>query len=554
MAPIRRSTFTAPGSVTTPNPVRPPRMLAAATLAAVLFCSLPFWTGSWLGMIDYPNHLARYFVVAHYAQLPALHEFYRVEWHFIPNIGLDLAVQAVHAATSLPTERVSQALVGALSVSLIPAVLLLNRALFGAWSYWPLASALPVYNNALLYGFTNYIGGLTLAVFLAAAWAAFRARPLVLVLPTFALGATTLFFFHLYALAVYGLFWLCHEACSLWMSRGARGAVFARQAAAALQFLPPLLVLALLSPTSGTIGLGHIQPSTVQDKLVGLFSVFDVGVPFVSTATLLAVGAVALAGLATRKLVFSPPGAVSVAAMAAAFLALPFGLVGSGFADYRLPVATAAVAIAASRWRGLPRRAALALSAALVALVAVRVAAMTSAWAQGNRRYAEIQRTMMVMEPGRKLLTVIAAEDLSARFLRRPPLDHASAFAVIARQSFVPTLFAEPEKQPISFAPAVAPLAQILLPIAPLYGPRDPLTPDALPLGHRLVPEAWLNGSPDPLAADAVVPYDYVMVLARTPLRRKLPAHLERIDDGAAADVAILAVRQRAGPIQEPPR
>ena len=195
-------------------------MLAAATLAAVLFCSLPFWTGPWLGMIDYPNHLARYFMVAHYAQFPALHEFYRVEWHFIPNIGLDLAVQAVHAATSLPTERVSQGLVGALSVSLIPAVLLLNRALFGAWSYWPLASALPVYNNALLYGFTNYIGGLTLAIFLAAAWVAFRARTLVLVLPAFALGATTLFFFHLYALAVYGLFWLCYEMYSLWTSRG----------------------------------------------------------------------------------------------------------------------------------------------------------------------------------------------------------------------------------------------------------------------------------------------------------------------------------------------
>ena len=264
---------------------------------------------------------------------------------------------------------------------------------------------------------------------------------------------------------------------------------------------------------------------------------------------MIAFGAVVLAGLATRKLVFSPPGAIAVAAMAAAFLVLPFGLLGSGFADYRLPVAVAAVAISASRWRALPRRAALALSAALVALVAVRVTAMTSAWAQGNRRYADIQRAMTVMEPGRKLLTVIAAEDLSVRFLRRPPLDHASAFAVVARQSFVPTLFAEPEKQPISFMPAVAPLAQILLPIAPLYGPCDARAADAVPLGHRLVPGICLD---DPLAVDAVAPYDYVMVLARTPLRRELPAHLERIDDGAAADLAIFAVRQPADHTQEP--
>ena len=55
-----------------------PRAIAAATITAMLVCSVPFWTGPWLGMIDYPNHLGRYFILAHYEELPTLQEFYGV--------------------------------------------------------------------------------------------------------------------------------------------------------------------------------------------------------------------------------------------------------------------------------------------------------------------------------------------------------------------------------------------------------------------------------------------------------------------------------------------
>ncbi|MBL6459584.1 hypothetical protein JMJ55_30220 [Belnapia sp. T6] len=495
-------------------------------------------------MIDYPNHLARYFAVAHYGDLPALQEFYRVEWHPIANIGIDVVVQAIHNATSLPTERISQALVGTLSVLLIPAVLSLNRALFGVWSYWPLASALLVFNYVLLYGFTNYVGGLTLAIFLAAAWAALHGRSLAVLLLAFALSAAALFFFHLYAFAIYGLFWLCHAAWSLWMRQGTIKPLVIRHAVAALQFVPAVLVLVLFSPTSRNIGLDHIQPAMARDKLMGLHSVFDIGVPSVTLATFGVFGTAVLAGLASRRLVFSPLGAVVVSALTVAFLAMPFGLLGAAFADYRLPVAITAVAIAATRWRALPGRAAFVLSAAFTALVVVRVAVMTSEWAQSNRRYTAIMRLMSAMEPGRRLLTIIAAEDISTPFLRRPPIDHASALAVIARQSFVPTLFAEPEKQPISFTPAVASLAQILLPIAPLYGQPDSFATSAGPPGYRLAPTAWLYRSPDPLSLSSVAYYDYVLVFARTPLRRELPAHLERIGDATVADLTLLAVRR----------
>jgi hypothetical protein len=499
------------------------RPIAAATVAAMLVCSLPFWTGPWLGMIDYPNHLGRYFILAHHDELPALQTFYQVRWSLIPDIGSDVVILAVHRATGLPTETVSQVLVGLFSVLLIPAVLCLNRALFGAWSCWPLASALLVFNHVLLYGFVNYIGGLTLAFFLAAAWVALHDRPVAILMPAFAVGATMLFFFHFYAFAVYGLFFLCHEAWSLWVDRSSRSALL-RRMALSLQFLPALLILTMLSPTSRNITFSRIGLSTPEAKLLGLYSIFDIGIPAISIVTFLVFGAAVLAGLLTRRLVFSPTGASAMVGMMAIFLVMPFELLGSGFADYRLPLAIAAVAIAATRWRALPKRVALILSVALVTLVALRVVAMTFEWRHDNQRYAEIIRVMSRMETGRKLLSVIAEEDVTERFLHHPPLDNVAGLAVIVRQAFVPTMFAEPEKQPIVFRPAVAPLVQYIPPIVRLYDPAE-----------------------DPLSAAATDDYDYVLVFARTPWHRDTPAHLTRIDDGTAADLLLFAVHRPAG-------
>jgi hypothetical protein len=488
----------------------------------MLVCSVPFWTGPWLGMIDYPNHLGRYFILAHHDKLPALQAFYEVRWSLVANIGSDAVIQAVHRATGLPPEGISQVLVGLLSVLLIPAVLVLNRALFGAWSFWPLASALLVFNYVLLYGFVNYVGGLTLAILLAAAWVALRDRSLAVLVPVFALGAIALFLAHLSAFAVYGLFVLSHEAWSLWARRGGGPALVRRMAAASLQFLPVLLVLVLLSPTSDNIASSiRMAPDA---KLLGLYSVFDVGVPAVTIATFLVFGAVVLPGLMARRLVLSPAGAAAVAVLTVAFLIMPFEVLGSGFADYRLPLAMAALAIAATRWRALPRWAALALPTALVALVVLRAATMTLEWEHANRRYAEIMRVMSRMEPGRKLLSVIAEEDATERFRRHPPLDTAAALAVIVRQAFVPIMFAEHGKQPIAFRPAVAPLTHDIPLVVPLYDPAR-----------------------DALDATAVAPYDYGLVFARTPWHREVPAHLERIDDGMAADLSLFAVRRPVG-------
>ena len=64
---------------------------------------LPVWLVRYPPLLDYPNHLARGFVLAHLND-PAFHfrGFYRAEWGPYPYLGMDLALVTLQRV--LPAE------------------------------------------------------------------------------------------------------------------------------------------------------------------------------------------------------------------------------------------------------------------------------------------------------------------------------------------------------------------------------------------------------------------------------------------------------------------
>ena len=70
-----------------PNP-DPVWFLLALALAASL--AIPFFLVDVPPVLDYPNHLARYVVLAH-PDDPILSQMYTPRWAILPNIGLDAA-------------------------------------------------------------------------------------------------------------------------------------------------------------------------------------------------------------------------------------------------------------------------------------------------------------------------------------------------------------------------------------------------------------------------------------------------------------------------------
>src|SRR5262249_53547277 len=140
----------------------------------------------------------------------------------IPNLAMDLIVPPI--ATSLGIIVASKLFLTAIILLLVTGPFAIQRALFGTLSAWPLASFLFVYNWIFMYGFTNYLFGLGLALWSIAAWIALRDSRPAFRLATAVLLTLAIFVSHLHALGVYGLAILCFEAWR-WRERGvARGA------------------------------------------------------------------------------------------------------------------------------------------------------------------------------------------------------------------------------------------------------------------------------------------------------------------------------------------
>src|SRR5229473_1250842 len=68
-----------------------PRLVALLILAAALLA--PIWSAAFPPLLDYPNHLARSFVLAHLSDPTfAFSRFYRADWGAYPYLGMDASL------------------------------------------------------------------------------------------------------------------------------------------------------------------------------------------------------------------------------------------------------------------------------------------------------------------------------------------------------------------------------------------------------------------------------------------------------------------------------
>jgi hypothetical protein len=185
-----------------------------------------------------------------------------------------------------------------------------------------------------------------------------------------------------------------------------------------------------------------------------------------------------------------------------------------------MPYAIAATCFAATRVTAHRRLDAWVVGVVIAMLAVVRIGYVSLAWFEGDKRYHDLLRGMAVIPVGSKVEVLFAAEDIDRRFLRQPPIDNVSGLAVWSRHAFVSNFFAEPGKQPITFRPEFAALARHQT-FVRLYDPEN-----------------------DPLVSPRVDAFDVIMLFARTPLRREVPAHLHRLDDGSVAGLHIFQIRR----------
>lgn len=402
----------------------------------VVLALLPVFVARYPPLVDYPNHLARCYILRNLPHDPVLQRYYRNAMAAQPNLALDLIIPPLARVVSIWTA--GRIFLGLTILAMAGGCMALHRALQGRWSSWPALGFMFVYNRLLLWGFLGYLFGLGVALAGAALWYALRERHWAVRLATGLAAATIIYLLHLYALGIYGVLVAGFEFAD-WLAicRGDRARA-GRLAVTALQFGPAAYLFVLVSPTARAIG--RIEWGGIAHKLTEPFKLIDAYHPIFDVACLFAVVAAVVILLLNGKVRLAPVMRVPLGLLAVLLIAMPNELFSSFGADRRIPVALALVGIAATDWHGASPKLRRGIIAALIVVLALRTGDITRVWARSQSVYQPYIAAFGRLPEGARLLASVPAEAPKI-----PPLYHVDAYAVIVRDVFLPSLFAAPE-------------------------------------------------------------------------------------------------------------
>jgi len=151
---------------------------------------------------DYLNHLARLFVLSAPADDP-IHAFYRVHWHLIPNLGLELI--ALPLAALLPLEAVMKTIWALCVLGMAASVWFLHRSLFARTQPTLVLGALALTNLPLTTGLMSFTLGLALALAGIGLWFRLGDRPTLRALVMLNVLAAVILVMHVAACATLAL-------------------------------------------------------------------------------------------------------------------------------------------------------------------------------------------------------------------------------------------------------------------------------------------------------------------------------------------------------------
>jgi hypothetical protein len=487
-------------------------------------------------LLDYPNHMARMYVLAFGAQDPILSQMYEQHWAIIPNLAIDLVMPEM--LKLLPIYLAGRVVLGVTLLLPLAGAIVYHRVAFGVRSYWPLTAALGAYNALFLFGFMNFLLALGMALLAAAGWLRWRETHPVWVTASGALATVSIFFMHLFGLIFLGVLIGCEEFSTFWRLRRTGGAVWSdlarRAAMGAVAFAPPV-VLVLLAPLDQLNGRVFYRP--LWHKLYCLIEPF---MGYDGLADALTGGAFAVGlCLAVRqgRLRAAPGIALAFWGLFVAYLICPFAMKGTGFLDARFPIMLGLLLFAGLRPQGLSPRTAGAITAVLALVFLARTASIGVVWLEHNRELADFRRVTEAVAPGSRVLVVsVDPEDAPGYWDgvprgRRIPaffrLDfHLPALLTIERRAFIPYLFTVVAKQPLAVRP---PFDRISVPEG------QPPDWQSLVVGYNVHPVTAA-----PYLADWQHHFDDVLLLnagGAGDLRQFLPGELSLV---AASDVAAL--------------
>ena len=471
------------------QPSYPARTVAPAlwwsALALLLLVLLaPLFMTEIPPLLDYPNHLARMFILSRLPGDADLARIYGTSWRIVPNIGIDLTMPLLMHVLSLTAA--GKVFVGLALILPLAGVIALHRAIFRTANLWPFAAGLVAYNRLFFSGFLNFLIGVGLALLAAALWQTWRDRPAWLRVGSAGAAAIVIFFCHLIAVAFYGLLLFAIELARAWQfRRESSWRTFAgRLALLAIPFVIPAIFYLRAPISGGDPAGGHglvdalkhyywaLEASPKGLKLYGLIGPFLTYDRVLDAAALFLVAAVLALYAMARQLRVAPALAGIFLILLLAYPVVPFFLMQTAWVDQRMPILAGLLLFAGTSPLVRSRRTAQLMVVAFTVAIIARTAEVGLEWAQHDAVIADFRQAIAPVQPGDRVLVVQAERNADPNAMVNQPDSvramrdndatmHLPALLVIEHKAFWPLLFTAAAKQPVK---VIAPYDTISLP------------------------------------------------------------------------------------------
>jgi hypothetical protein len=441
---------------------RPAALWWASLLGLCIILIAPLFIVDVPPLVDYPNHLARVFILSALPNDPVIAAFYQPHWAIIPNLALDLVVPPLLRV--MPVHDAGRLMIGLAVLLPVLGTIAYSRALGGRW--WALAVGLVAYNGTLLEGFLNFSLSVGLALLFAAAWLRWRDRHPWAMAGIAAAGAVALFACHLMGLLFYGLLLASAECFRPMPDRPVR-ALVARAAVLALIFAAPAGLYAASA-------LGHLQgaaeflpPGQKLLHLMAPFTNYSLSLDVVTAVLAVSWPCLCLTSGRGRM---PGPVALAAAALMVGYMAAPYAWKGTFQLDTRLVIMLGFLIFAGFQPARWPIWLSRAVAACVVALFVARMALLTTAWAEHRADLADLRLALAPVLPGQAVYVASVSPIDPAGYWARAPWSrrlsdgvqtdtHLGALALIERRSWWPFEFDIPSQQPIETLPPYRGLA-----------------------------------------------------------------------------------------------
>lgn len=413
-------------------------LLAVVSIVPVLSVRIP-------AMADYPNHLARMFVIARSGS-SAAQPFYRVNWALYPNLAMDIVVPSL--GRLIGVEGATRLFLLASDLLIVSGAVAIELAVKRRFELSGFVAVLALYSLPFAWGFLNFEFALGLALWTVAGWLFLGERAPVRRFALHSIAVIVLFVAHLFALGIYGFVLGVHE---LWWARRQETSLPKVANRAVVLSAPVLPVLFAMTTSGASVGQDGTTWS-LESKPLWIFAILN-GDSLVIALIGAAVLCFGIAVLNRRRAFrFEECGAWLLVGFVLLYVAMPFKLFDTAFVDMRVVVAALLIMPAFlsitypdSRWR-------MAVPAVLAGVACLNAATAFLTWTSYATDYGKMIEAFGQIEKGSNILIGDRgdAPDPPLTRLWDYPMYNAPTLAVHYADAFVPTLFTSVGKQVVT--------------------------------------------------------------------------------------------------------